>query len=98
MEYRAPNEEARESTQRAKGGFNTIGGSTISTNQSPHPPKNYVSSCICGKGWPSQPSMGGEALGLVKILCPSTGECQGQEMEVGRLRSRVGGGGIGDSI
>jgi hypothetical protein len=29
--------------------------------------------------------MGGEALGLVKIICPSTGECQGQEAGVGGL-------------
>jgi hypothetical protein len=36
--------------------------------------------------------MGGEALGLVKIICPSTGECQGEEAGVGGLRSRVGGG------
>jgi hypothetical protein len=36
--------------------------------------------------------MGGEALGLVKIICPSTGECQGQEAEVDGLGSRVGGG------
>jgi hypothetical protein len=36
--------------------------------------------------------MGGEALGLVKIICPSTGECQGQEAGVGGLRSRAGGG------
>ena len=36
--------------------------------------------------------MGGEALVLVKIICPSTGECQGQEMGVGGLGSRVGGG------
>jgi hypothetical protein len=35
--------------------------------------------------------MGGEALGLVKIICPSTGECQGQEAGVGGLGSRVGG-------
>ena len=34
----------------------------------------------------------GEALGLVKIICPSTGECQGQEAEVDGLGSRVGGG------
>jgi hypothetical protein len=27
--------------------------------------------------------MGGEALGLAKIICPSTGECQGQEAGVG---------------
>jgi hypothetical protein len=29
MEHRAPNEEARESTQGAKGVFNPIGGKTI---------------------------------------------------------------------
>jgi hypothetical protein len=33
--------------------------------------------------------MGGKALGLVKIICPSTGECQGQEVGVGGL---AGGG------
>ena len=32
-----------------------------------------VSSCVCSRGWPSRPSMGGEALGLAKILCPSIG-------------------------
>jgi hypothetical protein len=45
--------------------------------------------------------MGGEALGLVKIICPSTEECQVQEAGVGGLRSRVvvvGIGGFGDSI
>jgi hypothetical protein len=36
--------------------------------------------------------MGGEALGLVKIICPSTGECQSQEAGVGKLGSRAGGG------
>jgi hypothetical protein len=30
--------------------------------------------------------------GLAKILCPSTGECQGQEAGVGRLGSRERGG------
>jgi hypothetical protein len=52
----------------------------------------HVSSCICSRRWPSQPSMGGEALGLGKIICPSTGECQGQEVGVGGLGSRAGGG------
>jgi hypothetical protein len=44
--------------------------------------------------------MGGEVLGLVKIICPSTGECQGQEAGVGGLGSRAGGGigDFGDSI
>jgi hypothetical protein len=39
--------------------------------------------------------MGGEAFGLAKILCPSTGECQGQEVGVGGLGSRAEEG-IGD--
>jgi hypothetical protein len=39
--------------------------------------------------------MGGEALGPVKVLCPSIGECQGQEVGVGRLGSGEGKG-IGD--
>ena len=38
--------------------------------------------------------MGGEAVGIVRIICPSTGECQGQEAGVGRVRER-GGEGIG---
>jgi hypothetical protein len=36
--------------------------------------------------------MGGEALGLVKNICLSTGECQGQESGVGGLGNRAGGG------
>ena len=36
--------------------------------------------------------MGEEALSLVKIICPSTWECQGQEARVGGLGSRVGVG------
>jgi hypothetical protein len=32
--------------------------------------------------------MGGEALDHVKALCPSVGECQGQELRVGGLVSR----------
>jgi hypothetical protein len=43
--------------------------------------------------------MGAEALGNVKIICPSTVEGQGQEAEVGGLGKRAGGiGGLGDSI
>jgi hypothetical protein len=42
--------------------------------------------------------MGGEALSPMKALCPSVGECQGQEAGVGGLVSRsraegIGGGG-----
>jgi hypothetical protein len=49
---------------------------------------HYASSCICSRGWPSQSSLGGEALGLVKVLCPSIRECQGQEAGVDGLGSR----------
>jgi hypothetical protein len=45
------------------------------------PPRACVSSCICSRGWSSQPSMGGEALGLANFICPSTGECQDQKEE-----------------
>jgi hypothetical protein len=38
--------------------------------------------------------MGGEALGLVKIICPSTGELQGQEA-VGWVGEQGRGEGIG---
>jgi hypothetical protein len=50
-------------------------------------PQSCVSSCICSRRWPSRPSVGGEALVLAKIICPSTGECQGQEAGVGGLGS-----------
>jgi hypothetical protein len=36
--------------------------------------------------------MGGEDLGLVKVICPSTGECQGQEVGVDGVGGRAGGG------
>ena len=51
-----------------------------------HQPKKthggtHGSNCICSRGWPSQSSMGEEALDPVKVLCPSIGDCQGQEWE-----------------
>jgi hypothetical protein len=57
------------------------------------PGGTHGSTFICSRGWPSQSSMGGEALGPVKILCPSIGECQGQEAGVGGLGSRGRGRG-----
>ena len=56
----------------------------------------HGSSCICRRGWPSQSSIGGEALCPVKVLCPSIGECLGQEAEVGGLGSRGAAERIGD--
>ena len=52
--------------------------------------------CICSRGWSSWSSVGGEALGPVKVLCPSTGECQGQEVGVGGLGSRGGDRGFSE--
>jgi hypothetical protein len=45
--------------------------------------------------------MGGESLGPVKALCPSVGECQGEEEGLGGLMSRgsrEGMGGFGGEI
>jgi hypothetical protein len=39
--------------------------------------------------------LGGEALGPVKVLCPSIGKCQGQEAGVGGLVCRGSGEEIG---
>jgi hypothetical protein len=43
---------------------------------------------------------GGEALGFLKIICPSTGGCQSQEVGVGGLGTGLGEGigGFGDNI
>jgi hypothetical protein len=38
---------------------------------------------VAENGLVSQSSMEGETLGSVKALCPSVGECQGQEAGVG---------------
>ena len=103
---RVPNEGDREKTQGAEGVCSPIGGTTIWSYQYPqsslglnHQSKKthretHGSSCICSRGWPSRSSMRGEALGPVKALCPSVGECQGQEAGVGELVSRRRGEGI----
>jgi len=41
------------------------------------------------------PSIGGEALDPVMVLCPSIGDCQDQEAGVGRLMSKGTGEEIG---
>ena len=102
MEQRFPNEGARESTQGTEGVCSPIEGTKYELTSTP---SAHVTSCICSRGWPIQPSMGGEALSLVKITSPSIGECQGQEVGVGGLGSRWSVKGIfgeesrkGDSI
>ena len=99
-EHRVPNEWARERTQGAEGVCNPIGGIIIWTNQYPqnsqglnHQPKStncgtHGSSWLYIIGWPSWSSVGIEALGPVKTLCPNVRECQGQEAGVDGLVSR----------
>jgi hypothetical protein len=41
---------------------------------------------LVGHHWEERP------LGLANFICPSTGECQGQEVGVGGYGSRAGGG------
>ena len=48
---------------------------------------------ICSRGWPCRSLVGGEALGPVKVLCPSVEECKGQRVGVGELVSNVRGRG-----
>ena len=50
---------------------------------------------VAEDGLISQSSVGGEALGSVKVLCPSIGHCHGQESGVGGLMSREKEKGIG---
>jgi hypothetical protein len=91
--------------QGAEGVSSPIRETTIWTNQYPqssqglnHQPKSthgetHGSSFICSRRWPSLASMVEEALGLVKALCSSVGECQGQEAGVGGWVSRGRGRG-----
>lgn len=91
-ENRVHNRGVRERTERAEEVCNPIGRKTVSTSQMPqssqglnHHPKNtkgwtYGSSHICNRGWPCWISIWGEALGPVKMWCPSVGECQGKEV------------------
>ena len=76
-EHGEHNGEVRARIEGAEGVCSPI-GRTISTNQTPqnsqglnHQPKSthggtHGSSCISSRGWPSQLSMGGEALDPVK--------------------------------
>jgi hypothetical protein len=101
-EHRVPNEGASEITQGAEAVCSPVGGPTIRTNQyhqsslglNHQSKKSHggtrVSSCICSREWPTRPSTVGEAHGLVKVLCPSLGECQSQVSGVDGLGS--GGG------
>jgi hypothetical protein len=73
MDHRAPNGGARESTQGAKGICNSIGGTTLWTNQLLTLSAYVSKDGLVGHHWKERP------IGLANFICPSTGECQGQK-------------------
>jgi hypothetical protein len=79
MEHGAPKKKLKKIPKELNGSATISEDQQYELTSTTPPPQNCVSSCICSRGWTSQPSMGGKALGLAKIICPSTGECQGQE-------------------
>jgi hypothetical protein len=64
MEHRAPNGEARESTQELKGSATLYVKQQYELSSTPRTP---VSSCICSRRWPSRPSLGREAPWYCKL-------------------------------
>ena len=86
MEHRAPNEGARKSTQGAKGVYHLT-----ST------PRACVSSCLCSRRWPSQPSLGREAPWSCTLYMPQHRGTAGLRSGSGWAGKRDGRGqGIGD--
>jgi hypothetical protein len=85
--HRDANGVVRGMIKGAQGVCNSIGRTTISTNENPqssqglnHQPKITHgripgSSCLCSRGQLYLASVGGEALRSVKAWCPSIGEC-----------------------
>ena len=72
--------------------FNSIPLSYLSVIV-PVPCTFHHSSCICSRGWSSRPSMGGEALGLVKLYAQVQGNTRARKWEW------VGwGAGLGEGI
>jgi hypothetical protein len=105
-----PNGGVREGTEGAECVCNSIGRTTVSTNQTSqglnHKPRSthggtHGSSHPCSRGWPCQALMGKEAFGPVKARCPIVEKCEGGEASVGGWvrahphRSRWKGNGIG---
>jgi hypothetical protein len=94
-------EELKKGLKELKGICNPIGRTTLLINQPSqglnHQPRSthhgtHGSSCICSRGWPSRSSMGEEALGSVKALCPSVEECKGREVGEGTPSEKQGEG------
>jgi hypothetical protein len=91
MEHRAPNGGARESIQGSKEICNSVGTTTLRTNQYPGP---LDSSCICIKRWPSRPSLEREAHWICKLYMPQYRGTPGPKSGSGWVGEW--GGGMGD--
>jgi hypothetical protein len=73
-----------------RGVCNPIGGTTIWTNQ--YPPELLSLAAYVAEDGRVSHHWEERLLGIANFICPSTGECQGQEAGVGGLGSRVWGG------
>jgi hypothetical protein len=92
MEHRAPNGGARESTQGAKGVCKAIVEQQYELTSTP---RAHISSCICIRRWPSQPSVEREAHWSCKLYLPQYRGTPGPRS--GSVGGRgVGGEGLGD--
>jgi hypothetical protein len=80
MDHRAPNGGARESIQGAKEICNPIGGTNYELTSTPEllTLAGYVSKDgLFGHHWKERP------IGQANVICPGTGERQGQKMGMG---------------
>jgi hypothetical protein len=86
-EHGLSNGGIRQRTKGAERVYNTIGRTTVSSNETTQSSSTHGgthgSIHICTRGWPCQASIGGEVLGPVKVHCPSVGKCQGRKSGVG---------------
>ena len=90
-DHRVPNGGVRERIEEAEGVYNPIGRTTISTKQCSQALNHQTpsthggthgSSHIWSWGLSCWSSMGEEALGPVKVWCPSVRECEDREVRV----------------
>jgi hypothetical protein len=107
---RGPNGGVGEETEGSKGVGSPMEGATILTGQNSrssrgldYQPKSthggtHGSGHICGRGWPCWTSVGGEALSLVGVPCPSVRGCQDGKAGVGEGSTLIEAGGSGDGI
>ena len=78
LKYQSPMEEL-EKVPTELNGYATV--KEEQQHELASTPRPSVSSCICSRTWPSQPSLGGEALGLRRLCAPGEGNARAREQE-----------------